>query len=68
MSLRSRKASSPQLEGKPRLLLLLDCQAGVCRWPVKADASVTGGQLFCGRGADPKLRYCSGHQALAYVR
>ena len=60
MSHRSRKTSSPQLQGKPRLLLLLDCQAGVCRWPVQADASVVGGQLFCGRGANPRFAIVPG--------
>lgn len=51
----------------PRRLALFELQADECKWPVEADKTAIGGQLFCGTATEEKRNWCPYHHFIGHT-
>jgi hypothetical protein len=50
-----------------RRIPLFELQANECNWPVAADKTAIGGQLFCGATTEEKRGWCPYHAFIGYA-
>ncbi|WP_164566525.1 GcrA family cell cycle regulator [Rhizobium ruizarguesonis] len=50
-----------------RRVTLVDLQADECKWPVEADKTAIGGQLFCGVATEEKRNWCPYHHFIGHT-